>query len=124
MDLSNFNLPESTAIMEVINPDTGEVITDGDGNPATIEVLSSDSEEFRQRERRISQNRTRARRRITAEDMQIDKAVAATKAISGIMLDGAPVTPENCRKAYQQHPWLFNDVLVFSHDRGNYQGNS
>lgn len=122
-DFNQFDLGLDQAVMDVIHPTTGEPIVGEDEVRAQITVLSSDSREYARREREATRKYARRRGRIHVDEVNLDRAVAATVAVHGILLDGNEVTPANVRQLYERHRWLVDDVLGFMHERSNYQGN-
>lgn len=129
MEFGSFDLPNDRAMMDVINPDTGEPLIDAETKkPFRILVLSADSKEFKRREAAEAQRQVNRRRRSNADDLMTNRAVAATfswEPEGGWMLDGNVLecTPKSVRMLYDRQPWLRDDVHAFSFDRGNYLGN-
>lgn len=130
VELSGFDLPKDRSVMEVLDPDSGDPIVDETSKEAlTITVLSSDSKEFKNREKRLSQRHVRRRRSPSVDELQTDRAVAATfewNPPDAFMLDGKVLdcsNPEAIRKLYNRQTWLRDDVIAQSNDRSFYQGN-
>jgi hypothetical protein len=116
--------------MTVLHPATGEPLTDADGNPAWIDVHSTDSP-VAQRHQRAAQNRrlqSRARK-ITAEELEaegVDLLAVLTADWRLLALDGTPLdipcNRANAAELYAEPAaaWIREQVNVFAADRGNF----
>lgn len=129
MDLGKFDLSQTESVMQVFHPDDDTVLTDEKTKEElTITLLSVDTKEFKARESTLAKRHMRRRSRVSVDELQTDRAVAATKAWSpGFQLDGQDdleCTPANVRALYDRCPWLRDDVINHINDRANYQGKS
>lgn len=139
MDLSKFDLNKDSvangAVMTVAHPQTGEDLLDDKGTPVTITLLGKDSPEFKKVLRRNANKKidymqsTGRKIVVKVEDLEkdgLELAVAATKAWSGINVDGALLecVPENVESTYNRFPWLREQVESFINNRANYLKNS
>lgn len=112
------------ALMEVLDPRTGEIMRFDDGRPFTIKVLGQDSDAYvlawRKQQDRKLREAARSRSRMldmTSEELDrnlIDLLVAVTVDWD-LVLDGkkAEATPEAFRAAYTKYPRLRSQVETF-----------
>ncbi len=133
-DLAQLTPVEDGVPMEVVHPETGQVLRDADGKALTITVLGEDSEVYQAHERQSTNRRLKQAQRgrrggMTAEQIQaetLELVVACTVGWSGIVYEGAalPFSATNARKLYTALPWLRRQVEQFMGDAGNFFGSS
>lgn len=130
-DLNKLALDLDEAEMVLENPDTGEPIIDPDSNqPLAVMVLSSDSEKFRKRERRLNQRhmKTARRRGVSFDDLQTDKAVAAVGELTpknAWLLNAKIVTADDHDSLvdmFTKHTWIRDQIIEWNGQRDNYRG--
>jgi hypothetical protein len=129
--LNAFDLAEDRSWMPVLHPDTGEpLVDDTTKEPIEIEVLCSDSKEYRRRERELNRRHVRNRRQMDPEAYATDRAVAATTGLrpagafadeTGRVLDAK--SDDDLRSLYMAFPRFRDSALEWSGDRSQYRGN-
>jgi len=127
---------EQGAVMEILNPLTGEVLKGDDDEPQTITLLGENSRKVQLwHDRNARENLTEqvaehtgqkvAKARMTLRERNIEKVVAATSDCH-LYLDGQwqECTPENMRTIYRRLPFLYFQATAFMADMSKYLGNS
>jgi hypothetical protein len=117
-------------VMEIIHPQTGEVMRQDNGEPVTITLAGRDSDRVKRleranRDRMIKAGSRRGTSGITADDLDrqtVERLVAATIAWSGIMLDGELIecNSANARRLYERVDFVREDADAFITDRANF----
>lgn len=117
--------------MVLVHPTTRQPLRDQDGQPAYIDVYSSDSSIARAHNRAVQQRRlnTRGRGRLSTEQLEaeaIDLLAALTAGWRLVKLSGEPLdvpfTPENARELYAAPSlaWIREQVDEFAVERANF----
>ena len=120
---------EAPARMIIKNPLTGEPLLDSNGNPAWIDIASSESKKGQAANRAAMNRRLKSRsRQLSAEEIEqesLELLCALTVDWYLVGLNGerieAAFTPTNVREAYEGAPWLQKQVDAFAGDLGNYR---
>lgn len=128
MDLNNLKptRAEEGAVMEVVHPDTEEVI---DG--MTVTLLGQDSSVFKNLKRkkqnamlaRMSKGKKAAQLDAdTLEKDALDEIIALTVDWKGFELDGKklPFNEDNARMVYEGWDWLLQQAQEFVANRSNF----
>lgn len=129
--LDTVSAADDGAVMEVLHPVSGAVLTQADGNPVTIVLAGEDSELFRRadraaRNRRLKSQQAGRRVQISAEELENDSLellVACTIKWQGIGLgdqSDLPFSAGNARMLYKRLPWLKEQAVGFIGDRANF----
>lgn len=121
---------EAGAVMEVLHPTTGAVLTQEDGKPISLTLAGRDSDRYQRAARATRNKRLKAQQsgrtaQISAEEMEndsIETIVSCTIGWEGICVDGAtlPFSPDNARLLYKRLPWLLEQADAFIVDRANF----
>lgn len=116
--------------MTILHPATGEPLLDAEGNPAWIDIHSTDSPVALRHQRAAQNRRLQSRaRKVTAEDLEaegIDLLAALTAGWRLLGLDGAPLdipcNRQNAAELYAEPSaaWIREQVNAFAADRGNF----
>lgn len=119
MDLNDINIPE-TADVVLRHPATREALKDDDGKPCVITVHGPATDEAVALQRKARQ---RLMKRIgpkglqpmtgeEAEEAEIERLVAMTAKVSGLKMNGDPVTKKNIDAVYRdpKYGWLREQV--------------
>lgn len=128
MDLNNLKptRAEEGAVMEVLHPDTEEVI-----EGMTITLLGQDSSVFKNLKRRkqnaMLTRMSKGKKAVsmdadTLERDALDEVVALTVDWKGFELDGKKLSfnEENARMVYSEHEWLMQQAQEFVANRSNF----
>jgi len=133
-DLKNLNTATSnSASCPLMHPVHGTPLVNEDGSAWTIDLVSSDSPEYKKAQqtvinRQLKEASRKMQLKATAEQVNQDQLtilVACTKGWSGLILDGKPLpfSTADCRKVYEEHPWIREQANSFINDRANFLGN-
>ena len=116
--------------MPILHPATGEPVLCAAGEPAWIDLHSTDSPAALRHQRAAQNRRLQSRaRKITAEELEaegIDLLAVLTAAWRLVGLDGAvldiPCTRANAAELYAEPAaaWIREQVNTFAADRGNF----
>ena len=116
--------------MPILHPATNEPLLCSDGEPAWIDVHSTDSPAAQKHQRAAQNRRLQSRvRKITAEELEnegIELLAALTAAWRLVGLDGAlldiPCNRQNAAELYAEPSaaWIREQVNSFAADRGNF----
>ena len=128
MDLNNLKptRAEEGAVMEVLHPDTEEVI-----EGMTVTLLGQDSSVFKSLKRRkqnaMLTRMSKGKKAVsmdadTLERDALDEVVALTVDWKGFELDGKKLSfnEENARMVYSEHEWLMQQAQEFVANRSNF----
>ena len=128
MDLNNLKpvLADEGAVMEVLHPDTEEVI-----EGMTVTLLGQDSSVFKNLKRRkqnaMLTRMSKGKKAVsmdadTLERDALDEVVALTVDWKGFELDGKKLSfnEENARMVYSEHEWLMQQAQEFVANRSNF----
>ncbi|AGN30433.1 hypothetical protein SXAG_00152 [Synechococcus phage S-CBS4] len=128
MDLNNLKptRAEEGAVMEVLHPDTEEVI-----EGMTVTLLGQDSSVFKNLKRRkqnaMLTRMSKGKKAVsmdadTLERDALDEVVALTVDWKGFELDGKklPFNDENARMVYSEYEWLMQQAQEFVANRSNF----
>jgi hypothetical protein len=128
MDLNNLKptRAEEGAVMEVLHPDTEEVI-----EGMTVTLLGQDSSVFKNLKRRkqnaMLTRMSKGKKAVsmdadTLERDALDEVVALTVDWKGFELDGKKLSfnEENARMVYSEHEWLMQQAQEFVANRSNF----
>lgn len=122
---------EQPARLTILDPKRRAPLVDAKGEPAWIELYSSDSAISRRHRRALQQRslNTRGRSKVTPEEIEedaLDLLAALTSGWRLLNFDGSPLEVEfsiaNARELYA-HPgmnWLREQVDEFAGDRANF----
>jgi hypothetical protein len=134
MDLAQLTPVEDGVPMEVVHPETGQVLRDESGQAVTITLLGEDSEVYQSMERASTNRRLKQAQRgrrggLTAEQLAaeaLELVVACTVGWSGVVFAGGVLaySEANARKLYTALPWLRRQVEQFIADAANFFGSS
>lgn len=132
MDLTTYepSLADAGVRMEILNPDTLDVLLDNAGSPMWLQLKSIDSETHKSVNRAIQNRRLQrtyehgGNMRVRAEDLEgevLTQLVRCTMAWH-LVVDGVvpPCTEEEVRKVYIRFPWLRDQADRFRADRSNF----
>lgn len=116
--------------MIIMHPATGEPLLGADGEPAWIDLHSTDSPAAQKHQRAAQNRRLQSRaRKITAEELEsegVDLLATLTAGWRLLGLDGAvldiPCTRANAAELYAEPAaaWIREQVNMFAADRGNF----
>ena len=128
MDLNNLKptRAEEGAVMEVLHPDTEEVI-----EGMTVTLLGQDSSVFKNLKRRkqnaMLTRMSKGKKAVsmdadTLERDALDEVVALTVDWKGFELDGKKLSfnEEKARMVYSEHEWLMQQAQEFVANRSNF----
>lgn len=119
--------------VELISPVTGQVIRDKEGNPAYVDVLSSDSQKAREFDRRLLDRRIQNKvakpdaRQVEADSNE--RLVTLTVDWNLLTLDGEPLgvkfSAQNGRELYAEPAvsWVREQVVEAIDNRANFTAN-
>lgn len=137
MDLVNFDtrkLSDSGAVMYLRNPLTElreelEHQAEDDKKPFKmfLKLLGRDSIAFQRAFRKLTAATNKKAHEISDEDIAAEmrrnsKAMASITVDGLVFFNGAWITvnADNAKEIYETLPWLVEDVIAFTVDRGNY----
>lgn len=133
LDLSALDTTASSekgAVLELLHPTSGAVLTQSDGSKVTITLAGEDSERYRRAtrasiDRRLKAQQSGRRLQLYAEEMEndaIERLVAVTISWSGIgMGEGdLPFSADAARALYRKLPWVREQAEAFVLDRANF----
>jgi len=133
MDLSKYNLEvfaEQGTDMELMDPISGDVLKQENGEPVTIHVLGMDSKAFKQKNR--EQQRKRTEKMLKSRANKVDYSVsdedraemlaAITTGWAGLEEDGKEIefSEDAAYDLYLKHSWIAEQVDQFILDRANF----
>lgn len=110
------------ATMDVINPETGDIAVDDNGNPFTITVMGADSPEFKRAVAKV-RDANKSGRKLSRIEVERNAAKVLAQCTLGWsdnwMWDGEPFpfNYDNALKLYNKHAWLREAVDEFVGDR-------
>jgi hypothetical protein len=148
MDLTQLDLVEKAnagSLMEVTypangtNPETGEpfykgeVIIDADGNPWSVTLLGSDSDIYRNAQKRKLESRFNSKKKNGADKVDLDEEqrkgaeLMAKCSIDCNIYEGkgkkVQCTPSEMVRLYLKYPWLREQAETYMTDRDNLMTN-
>ncbi len=128
-DLQDLEIGDG-ADMIVRHPISDKPLVDEDGNPWTIRLESSYSDQYERAMHKVQNRRLKkagrgGRIRIQAEDLEegtLECLLAVTISWKGIASGGVVLecTPKNVREQYAKHTWLREQVVDFTEDQANF----
>ena len=122
---------EKPARMFIVHPITRQKLVDEKGNPAYIDLFSTDSSEARRHDREAYRRRSNIPQgiKLTAEEIEAETASTLAALTVGWHLVGqdgvavdVPLSPENARELYSEPglSWLREQVDFFVRGRANF----
>jgi len=128
MDIANLalnNVPPQT--LELLHPVEGTVLKSDKGQPLTITVYGSDSDEFRKVVRQFGNKRLNEKKnkKQTMEELEEMSARILSKVTVGwsnIVLDGETLkfSEQAAFNLYKEHSWIREQVDEFVNERSNF----
>ncbi len=113
---------KNTLVVELRNPETDEVIKDGEGKTLSIELYSQGSKEYRSAlNKLLNVSLKRGKKTPSAEsfrDEQTDLLVAITVDVKNIIVGGKAITKDNVRDLYENSSlfWIREQVDAATQD--------
>lgn len=127
MDLSELDTVQEGVPLVVRNPGTNEPLTDDEGKPLILFLLSADSDSVRRAQRKVANERLQSGRGVPTVEEAEEKAnqllAQATTGISGKwLLEGKEVkfSQSVMVELYTRFPWLKRQADDFIHIRANF----
>lgn len=130
MDLNQINVTagaETGAFMELEHPVSGDVLMDEKGKPMGIELIGTDSAEYRNKQREIQSRRMTKLMKgkgspILSDAETCELLASATRGWSGIVENGKDIkfSKQAAVELFTKHVWIREQVDAFIADRGNF----
>lgn len=125
-DLNELIPTQNAVTMPLRHPVTGQQIESEHG-PMSLEVVGTDSDVFRNRQRTLRNKRLKRnnRQKITADEIEADAIatiVSCTVGFNNIVLDGELIeyNEANAFKLYERLRWVFEQADEFIGERVNF----
>lgn len=132
MDLSSLSQRADTAQIEIYHPETGETLTDDDGQPMWVEVYGVDSPRYREIDQRITDRNLKKAFRggrnnaVTADQLvaqEWERLTHCVKAWHIVFSGEVPACePGRVREVFEAVPWLREQVESGMKDRSRFFG--